>query len=53
MSVPKGPRWYYRTFGWWGLADYLGHRCPCPMKIRLWVCDRFDRSLGLFDDELD
>ena|SRR5258706_620201 len=35
------------TFGWETL-DALSHRLHLSFN---WLCDRYDRSLGLFDDE--
>lgn len=46
-----GLRWYWKREGFWGTLDHLAHHYQIPKWIQGWVCNRYDKALGLFDDE--
>lgn len=35
------------VIGGWGLADFIGHILRLPPKIQGWLCDRYDKHLGV------
>lgn len=38
---------------WWAVADRWSHRLRLrlrPVRLRHWICNRFDRAVGLYDD---
>lgn len=38
----------WRAVWWWNLADHLSHHVHLrPVRLRNWVCDRFDHALGV------
>lgn len=42
-----------RSHDWDGVADTIGHYLPLPKFIQHRLCDRWDRYLGLTDEEID